>query len=259
MKKQLTKLAQAATFGLAFTFTAVFAQNQQPYYYPPQQGQQPPPQQGQYYYPPQQGQQPPPQQGQYYYPPQGQQAPPQQGQYYYPPQQQGQYYYTQQPLSAEQKARIAKLIQTGFVQNKDEIQREIYYLSPEEREALFDTYKKKNWIFAALMNTFPGFGLGSYLQGDLFSGITINTMDLAGWLLVMIGGANSEEISMITGFTIIVASRAMAWVLPVLHEKAWNKNLKNVLDPNSVSYSIDPIIVPNDKTTAVGLAFNVRF
>jgi len=113
MKKQLTKFAQVATFGLALTFTqvTVFAQPQyqyQPQYQPQQAA--PPPVQPQYQ--PQQAA-PPPAQPQYqpqqaaqplaqpqYQPPQEQyQYPPQQEQYLYqPPQEQ----YPVQPVAPTQ-------------------------------------------------------------------------------------------------------------------------------------------------------------
>jgi len=68
MKKQLTKFALSATFGLALVFTQVTVFAQQQYPYPPQY----PPPQGQYQYPPPQEQYQYPPQEQYQYPPQEQ-------------------------------------------------------------------------------------------------------------------------------------------------------------------------------------------
>jgi len=264
-----------ATIMLALTFTPVFAQNEQAP--PPQQQPPQPPPQGQYYYPP-------PPQGQYYYPPPQQQPPPQQGQYYYPPPPQAQYPYPYPPPpqagNTDQKKKVQKLIESGLVKNKDEIQSEALYLSPTDKTALYDKNKKENFVIASLLNTLPGFGLGSYLQGDLVFGITQNAMDVVGWTLAIVGLANLDYDEcgysngdyhchvvegfgfgpMLSGFIILGSGRIMAWIFPYFHEKGYNKTLDEALNSNSsISYSIDPLIIPSDKTAAFGLAFNLHF
>jgi len=180
----------------------------------------------------------------------------------------------------EQRAKVQKLIETGLVKNKEEIQRESFYLSPTDKTALYDKNKKENAVFAALMNTIPGFGLGSYLQGDFVFGITQNAMDVVGWTLAIVGLANMESSEykcysygcyeeyddddvfigiMVSGWIVLGAGRIMSWIFPFLHEKGYNKTLDAALNGNKFTYSIDPLIVPRDKIPAIGLAFNLRY
>ena len=245
---------------------AVFAQNEQPQ---PQQGQyQYPQQQDQYQYPPQQ-------QGQY------QQYPQQQGQYQYPPQQ-------QYGSSPEQLAAIQQLIKSGLYKNKDEIQKASIYLSPADKTALYEKNKKKGAGGWAALDFVIGFGLGSYIQGDVAFGITQSVMDVAGYALMFIGAANlkytdSEYVCygsgrnqycydeydshtdeamatlMVGGWVVLGASRIMSWIFPFVHQKGYNRTLSSALNGNAVSYSIDPLIVPRNGAPAVGLAFNMHY
>jgi len=290
---------------IACLSVAVIAQNEQ---VQPQQ-QTPPPEQGQYQYPPPQEQyQYPPQQ----YPPQQYQYPPQQGQYQYPPQQQQYYQYPpqqyqgvaeQQPTSkrknknaqqypplTEQQSKVQALIKTGLITNKEEIQKEVLYLSPNERQMLFDRNKKKLAALWAALDFGVGFGAGSYVQGDLPFAITQSIMDVVGWTSVIVGLANIEYSEykcydyntrydycnygyneyytddsmlalMVSGWIVLGASRIMSWIFPFVYEKKYNRSLDEALNgSNNVSYSIDPLLVPrNNGVPAIGLAFNLRY
>jgi len=236
---------------------AVFAQNEQGH------GQYPQQQQGQYQYPQQQGQ--------YQYPQQ-------QGQYQYPQQQ-------QDNSNPEQRAAVQQLIKAGLMKNKDEIQKASMYLSPADKTALYNKNRKKAAGGWAALDFAVGFGIGSYIQGDIAFGISQTIMDVTGYTLWFVGLVNveSEEYVcsgysyygsscyyeyrtneemlelMIAGMVVIGASRIMSWIFPFVHQRGYNRALNEALNVNnSVSYSIDPLIVPKTGMPAVGLAFNVH-
>jgi len=263
MKSPLAKLAISATFGLALALIPItaFAQyEQQPppqgqYYYPPPPQQQPPPQEGQYYYPP------PPPQGQYYYPPPPQQPPPPPQQPPPPPSPP-----KQQSKNLEQRTKVQRLINNGIAENKEEIQKEALSLSHLDRAALYKK-NKKGFIGYSLLNTVPGFGLGSYAQGDVSSGIILSLADIAVGSLclmdqVMYGTFDKDggDAHLILPISIAVAGRIAGWIFTSGYKNKYNKVLDEALNPNNnVSYSIDPLIVPANGTPAIGLAFNVRY
>jgi uncharacterized membrane protein YGL010W len=108
------------------------------------------------------------------------------------------------------------------------------------------------------LDFFVGFGLGSYMQGDLAFGITQNVLDLAGHSVLWAGVGELDEDIIITGTIILGVSRIMSWIFPFVHQSGYNKTLDATLNGNSFSYSIDPLIVPKDGLPAVGLAFNLK-
>jgi len=238
---------------------AVFAQNEQ--------GQE------QYQYPQQQGQyQYPQQQGQYQYPQQ-------QGQYQYPQQQ-------QDSSNPDQRAAVQQLIKAGLMKNKDEIQKASIYLSPADKTALYNKNKKKAAGGWAALDFAVGFGIGSYIQGDIAFGVAQSLMDATAYTLMYIGILNIEEEYddcynysyyggsycnheyrtneeyldlMVAGLIVFGTSRIMSWIFPFVHQRGYNRTLNEALNTNnSFSYSIDPLIVPKTGMPAVGLAFNVH-
>ena len=178
--------------------------------------------------------------------------------------------YQQQPsANMEQRAKVQWYINNGVEKHKEEIKREALSLSYMDKTDLYNE-NKKSALGYALLNFFPGFGLGSYVQGDNTSGVTQTIMDVAGWGLIFGGIAMtdndspvSEEVAIgiaVSGGVILIAGRFMAWVFPSIHQNKYNEALDEALNGNSnVSYSIDPLIVPKDGTPAIGLVFNLRY
>jgi len=154
------------------------------------------------------------------------------------------------------------LIKRGLKKNKDEIQKESSQLSLTDREALFGKNKKKGAAGFVLLDLVPGFGLGSYIQGDVGFGVTQTILDGVGWGLIFLSTSNEDEIQIfpVLGVLTIITSRVMSWIFPFTFQASYNKKLKSALNlDKNISYSIDPLIVPTSGTPAVGLAFNLRY
>ena len=200
-----------------------------------------------------------------------------------PPPQQVQY--QQQPsANMEQRAKVQWYIDNGVEKHKEEIKREASSLSYIDKTDLYNENKKSNLGYFAL-NFVPGFGLGSYIQGDRSSGIKLSIIDVIGWGLIPAGiGAynaafsfcdkgddghytddcHAPDIAMysfgILSGIVLATSRVMGWIYTSNYADKYNKSLDEALNSsNNVSYSIEPLIVPRDGTPAVGLVFNLRY
>jgi hypothetical protein len=163
-----------------------------------------------------------------------------------------------------------------------EIQKESFYLSPADKESLYEKNIKKVAAGWAGLNFFPGFGLGSYIQGDAASGVKQSVMDGIGFTILWYGfiftlpmvgdGGDDDDYKcdyechysqaksvFISGYVVLIASRICGLIFPFVHQRKYNKALKSALNSNDISYSIDPLIVPRDGAPAVGLAFNFHY
>jgi len=191
----------------------------------------------------------------------------------FPPQQEPQQVQYQPPpqpsANTEQRAKIQRLIDKGFAENKVEIKREALSLSYVDKTALYNENKKTDAAFGyAALNTIP-FGVGSYMQGDIKSGVILSIADVVGWGFfsaskTRYSGSADEDRTYFLSIFVLGSARIAGWIFPFVHQnkqnKEFNKSLDEVLyDNNNVSLSIDPLIVPRDGTPAVGLAFNVRY
>ncbi len=145
-----------------------------------------------------------------------------------------------------------------------------------------DENRMKGAFGYALLNTIPGFGLGSYIQGDKTSGMILSIADGFSLVLLLSAGIVSPgvcydkpepneiscdsfewkyaEVALATGIVVLGASRIAGWIFAYNYANKYNKLLNETLNSNNnVSFSIDPLIVPKDGTPAVGLAFNLRY
>jgi TolB-like protein len=129
-----------------------------------------------------------------------------------------------------------------------------------EPEYLYDENRKKYAPVWAVLNVVPGFGLGSYLQEDEKSASWLLAIDLSGLTLLFLGtavikGPGGSPIWIL----LPCGTRIVGLIAPFYHQYSYNKKLRERLNMDDISLSIDPIIVPKDGTPAVGLAFNVRY
>jgi hypothetical protein len=168
----------------------------------------------------------------------------------------------------DQQEKVQKLIKAGLAKNKEEIQKESFSLSPADKEALYAKNRKKAAAGWAALDFGVGFGVGSYIQGDITFGITQSVLDGLGYTLYIyniVSLSNSENVADVfesldglgLSFIILTSSRIMSWIFPFVHQGKYNRTLKAALNSNDFSYSIDPLIVPKDGMPAVGLAFNI--
>ncbi|MDR2554521.1 MAG: hypothetical protein LBC64_03740 [Fibromonadaceae bacterium] len=186
----------------------------------------------------------------------------------------------QQSTNMEQRAKVQWYINNGVEKHKEEIKREALSLSYMDRTDLYNENKKSNLGYFAL-NVVPGFGFGSYIQGDIRSGIIFSIADIIGWGLGMWAyqlyneskSTDDPYYGYSDGFNLVysyyfgffsaitlVGNRVFGWMITSNYAKKYNKSLDVALNSNNnVSYSIDPLIVPRDGTPAVGLVFNLRY
>jgi hypothetical protein len=187
-------------------------------------------------------------------------------------------------LAQDTQYQIQKLIKDGLIKNKEEIQKESLSLTPAEREALYKRNKQKAAAGWAALDFGIGFGIGSYIQGDIVFGVTQSIMDGVGYTLMMISFIemmkavnydyydddgfyhsrreyNSDVliITYLSSLVILGSSRIMSWIFPFSYQKRYNRALEEALNTKNFSYSIDPLIVPKDGVPAVGLAFNLHY
>jgi len=179
---------------------------------------------------------------------------------------------------------IQGLIDEDLEKNKEEIQKESFHITPLDRELLYEKNKIVSAIGSAALNVLPGFGLGSYIQGDIAFGVTQSVLELTTIMFVNLiweyerkcyddntDCYNKYQKKVDTfGYIAtgtILTNFAIGLIRPFVYQSKKNKALKEALNINddyeenveNFSLSIDPLIVPRDGTPAVGLAFNVRY
>jgi hypothetical protein len=192
--------------------------------------------------------------------------------------------YPQQADNSEQRAKVAMLIRDGVKKNKEAIQRESSSLSFADKEALYNKHRKKAAGGWAALDFFIGFGIGSYIQGDIGFGVTQSILDGAGYLLLIngfsawtevgkcedkmdrgeedsCGNRGTSGIVMACGGISLVTSRIMSFIMPFSFQKKQNKNLREALNHDKYAFSIAPLIVPSKGggAPALGLGFNVKY
>jgi len=209
-------------------------------------------------------------------------------------QQQDSIYVKQQNIDAKQQRKKVKRFQKAIknvTKNSyaQEVQSHTLDLSPADRKIIYEKYKKEGALTYIWLNFFPGFGLGSHLQGDKGSGIRLGVIDGVAAGILYFGFLFSlpmapppetkeekEEMEKAmchnfkctysrvpymfnAGFTILIVNRIWGFISPFTYKEKYNKALKSALNINDISYSFAPLIVPKDGRPSVGLAFNLHY
>ncbi|MDR2583844.1 MAG: hypothetical protein LBC75_10220 [Fibromonadaceae bacterium] len=151
------------------------------------------------------------------------------------------------------------LIKDGIKKNKEEIQKKSFYLSLEDKEVFYKKNKEKIPVSLVLASTNVFlFGLGSYIQRNIIWGLAQSVLGIGGIVVVSntSHGSSYQEL----GTYMLGSSMVIGLVAPFVYQYKYNKALREALNfDDSISFFIDPLIVPKDGTPAVGLAFNVRY
>jgi len=150
---------------------------------------------------------------------------------------------------------IQSLIKKDLKKNKEVIKKESLLLPIADREFLYEEYKK-NWSVGWALLNYCGTGVGSYLQGDIKGGAIQTILFVPGIVVLSIsnGSHNYEWV----GF-VLLGNMIWGYTAPYLYKRGYNKDLREALNIDDVSFSIDPLIIPKDGPPAVGLAFNLRY
>jgi hypothetical protein len=166
--------------------------------------------------------------------------------------------------SLELRAKVDELLKGGLRKNKETIKRESANLSEDDVKLLYNDHRKKGYALWAMLDFFPGFGLGSYLQGDIIFGIAQSTIDVTGILFMrnaLISRGPTKDAVFGSGLAMIITSRIASFIFPLVYQSNYNNNLEKSLNYNKFAYSLDPLIVPRQGggAPALGLGFNVRY
>lgn len=154
----------------------------------------------------------------------------------------------------------------------------VFHLSLDEKLSLYDSFKKKS-AGAAFLNWFPGFGFGSYSQGDKVGGTLILVSDICttGAAVVCVGSfcagliatifeapfaALSEDddddmaatkklftaagVSFLIGGGLWVCARLYGTFRPIAYKNSYNKKLRSSLElPKKVQ--VAPVVLLQSK------------
>jgi hypothetical protein len=128
------------------------------------------------------------------------------------------------------------MINNGLEKNSDKISTIAKDLTPDQRENLF--YKnKKNPGTAFLLNLLPGFGVGSFYQGDKVGGTLACFGDLIGLSFYYAASYNMDNSSnsdltgvlFYLGFGILSFSRIFELIRPWVYSNDYNRKLEDSL------------------------------
>jgi hypothetical protein len=178
-------------------------------------------------------------------------------------------------------ASIQALIKKDVNKYKEKIQEESIHLSHGDKMALYkENVKEWGAVGYGMLNMFTlGSGLGSYLQGNIGTGIAHSFLFAASMVLFIpvIKESNAADAAfdgtdeaserqlkandrVVTYGLIVFAHAFVSALTPIFYQSRYNKALREVLniDEDDV-ISIAPIIIPKNGPPAVGLAFNVRY
>ncbi|MCR5724382.1 MAG: P13 family porin [Treponema sp.] len=182
------------------------------------------------------------------------------------------------------RLEAAQMLQQGNKALKgerlSELQDIVFHLSNEEKESLYESFKKKS-AGSAVLNWIPGFGSGSYSQGDAFGGTVILLSDICTTGAVVVGtgalcvafvavifegplsalSGNDEMettdkymsiagISFLVGGGLWLCTRIFGTFRPIVYKNAYNKKLRSVLSPTE-DVIIEPAIDPVAKTAGI--------
>ena len=149
------------------------------------------------------------------------------------------------------------LLTEGFDAYKDRIAELMLYLTDEQKWALYERHSKSAGGYIAL-NLFCGFGIGSFVQGDVGRGVAQLATHVGGLTFLIAGTAVAVPaiisdspsaavgISMMMGgFASIATGTIIGCVSPGRYSRIHNNALRDLLDlPQTMSVAVAPIINP---------------
>jgi len=161
----------------------------------------------------------------------------------------------------------------GLFFNKDTVFENASALTLEERQQLYDSFKK-NPTLVGLLNGLVGFGLGSWVQKEFLPAAGFMTLELAGWGIVIMGVSVIQSIAdsaaetdsaagaigaafagpivgiMVIGLggIVVIASRLASAGICVGITNGYNAKLRNALGLNEKQeVALLPLIDPYEK------------
>ncbi len=161
--------------------------------------------------------------------------------------------------------------------NKDELKDLVFHIQEQDRVLLYNQFKKSGAGAKAFFNWIPGFGSGSYSQGDALGGTVILLSDIATSTAVVVGafslvgalavaifeaplaaitGTDTEKTdqimtfaagSFLVGGVLWVCARIFGTVRPFAYNNAYNKKLRNALGLDKNMKIVPVVSVPTNE------------
>lgn len=150
-----------------------------------------------------------------------------------------------------------KLLTEGFDTYKYRISELMLYLTDEQKMDLYERHSKSAGGYIA-MNIFCGFGIGSFVQGDIGKGVVQLATHVGGLTFTIAGAAIAVPaivadssaaaagiLMMASGLACFATGTIIGCVSPLKYSRTHNDTLRELLNlPQTVSVAVAPIINP---------------
>ncbi|MBN2351985.1 MAG: P13 family porin [Spirochaetales bacterium] len=137
----------------------------------------------------------------------------------------------------------------------------------------------KSVFWPIFLNFLPGFGVGSFVQGDTGGGVVLLIADLVGiglvgvpiltaigsilWNMVTLqwadlgNGVHLDEVLIVSGLIVFLASKVLGVVFPIIYAA----NEKAKYESKQVTFNVSPQMEPPDDSggIAIGLKLSARY
>jgi len=165
--------------------------------------------------------------------------------------------------------KIKLLINDGLYKNEDLIKKQSLNLSETQKYNIYSS-NQKNAMAPFLLNMLVGFGVGSYVQGDIIPGVICSVGDLLGGFFTLAFWTNgtfnfttamNEGVSFVPTLlatTVYLGSRIFECIRPFHYVDSYNKKLKESLGLEDIIFSLSPVM-NKDREIQLSMACNIKF
>jgi len=150
--------------------------------------------------------------------------------------------------------RIILLLDGGILKNQEFIKREAENISFEDRQILYNSREKGGTAGYVALNSVIGFGVGSFIQGDVSSGVVLLLCDVS--VISVLATAQSNTMVYL-GLGLYALTFIDGIILPICYTHKYNRTLRESLrldEPASIS--MRPLILDHG---AVGISVALNY
>lgn len=165
---------------------------------------------------------------------------------------------------------VKYLLDLGLLKNEQTIKEKSVFLDQEGKVRLYGMYQK-GALLPAVLNTLPGYGVGSFIQDDMIGGVISLSADLValGFYIATVGRVGylvgtsflpmdrtkdleAANLFLTTGLLISLANRVFGVVRPIYYAKGWNNKLEDALNmKRAPTLSLGPLVTPSGMGFAI--------
>lgn len=171
--------------------------------------------------------------------------------------------FAQKASTSNSFSTIQNLLKDGLDENFVEIVECAGNISDMQKRSLYSKFKKQD-VGPCFLNL-AGFGIGSFVQGNIRGGVGQLIVQSVGCVMAGFGygfafSGDSPNIDMLilgsAGVLAIVAGEAIGAIVPFRFAREFNEALAQALRLDSADLSVAPLILPNGHG---GIAFGGKF